>query len=46
MTVVKGLAEFIGRIVRLIAPAPEPERPPTEDDIRTDRYLRAHRVHG
>jgi hypothetical protein len=40
MTVLKGLAEFVGRIAHLIVPPAEPMLPLTEDDVRTDQYLR------
>jgi len=42
MSVLRNLAEFVSRIAQLIAPGSEPERPLTEDDIRTDRFLRQH----
>jgi hypothetical protein len=42
MTVLKGLAEFVGRIAQLIVPSSEPVLPLTEDDVRTDRFLRQH----
>jgi len=44
MSWLKGVADIVGRVARFIAPRSEPERPLTEDDIRTDRYLRQHRA--
>ena len=46
MTLLKGLADIVGRLAHLIASPAEPERPLTEDDIRTDRYLRQLQARG
>lgn len=46
MTVLKGLAEFVGRIAHLIVPTEEPVLPLTEDDVRTERYLRQQAARG
>ncbi|HEY5628568.1 MAG TPA: hypothetical protein VIR16_03575 [Candidatus Limnocylindrales bacterium] len=41
----KSLADIVGRLVHIIVPAPaEPERAPTEDDIRSERFFRANRT--
>jgi hypothetical protein len=42
MTVLKGIARLVGRAVRLFAPGSPEARPLTEDDVRSDRYLRRH----
>lgn len=47
MTVFKSITDVLSRIVRaLVAPSKQSERPLTEDDIRTDRFLRAHQARG
>lgn len=40
MAWLKGFADIVGRILHFLVAAPEIERPLTEDDIRSDRYLR------
>ena len=45
MHVFKSLADIVGRITTLIVGAPvEPERAPTEDDLRSEQFLRGHRA--
>jgi len=45
MHVFKSLAEIVGRITTLIVGAPvEPERALTEDDLRSERFLKSHRA--
>jgi hypothetical protein len=45
MHVVKSIADIVGRIVHILVPAPvEPERAPTEDDVRSERFFTRHRA--
>jgi hypothetical protein len=45
MHVLKSLADIVGRITSLIIGAPvEPERAPTEDDLRSESFLKGHRA--
>lgn len=47
MTILRRLADLVGRLVRLVAPASsEPRRSLTEDDIASDRFFRRQHLRG
>lgn len=47
MSLLKRLTEFVDRLFHAIVGRPfEPEMPDTEDQVRTDRYLRHHPARG
>jgi hypothetical protein len=45
MHVFKSLADIVGRLTALIVGTPaEPERALTEDDLRSEQFLKGHRA--
>lgn len=47
MNVLKSLAETLAKLAAVFVPAPAaPQRPLTEDDVASERYLSRHRGHN